>query len=534
TVSAPGKVLITGGYLVLERASSGIVLATTARFHATARLGDAVSDALLQRWLCFATWRNVYVIVESPQFHSRYVYDLTWPAGARTAPEIELPGQDSNPFLEKALVYTMAAVRASSSRRHFKRLLRLGAVHTAVAIKLRADNDFYSQTEQLRARGMLVTAENLATLAPFLPAPLTDGRAKVAKTGLGSSAALTVSLVGCLLRFLGVVELPGGPDWEDLPPPRRQNMLALVHHLSQIAHAAAQGKVGSGFDVSAAVYGSHVYTRFSPDLIRSVLDLPINSPQLPGALRRAVDAEWDSVRAPLALPPSFRLLMGDVAGGSATPGMVRAVLKWKADPATAGAAAALWRSLDDANGRAEGILRALAEAAEEAPAEFEWCVAGVARAPLSVLQLQDFARTSVQARLIMLRSIFTQIRRLLQQMGAQAGVGIEPPQQTRLLDTTAGLPGVLCAGVPGAGGADAVFAIVVHESAAAGVHELWAGWNKGSNARAAGPTAAGSVGEGGGGSDAAAADMSVCPLLLMTAGSGPEAGVAVNGDLAWR
>ena len=33
TVSAPGKVLVAGGYLVLERPNIGLVLATSARFH---------------------------------------------------------------------------------------------------------------------------------------------------------------------------------------------------------------------------------------------------------------------------------------------------------------------------------------------------------------------------------------------------------------------------------------------------------------------------------------------------------------------
>ncbi|KAG6497609.1 hypothetical protein ZIOFF_045513 [Zingiber officinale] len=32
--SAPGKVLITGGYLILERPNAGIVFTTTARFYA--------------------------------------------------------------------------------------------------------------------------------------------------------------------------------------------------------------------------------------------------------------------------------------------------------------------------------------------------------------------------------------------------------------------------------------------------------------------------------------------------------------------
>ena len=35
--SAPGKVLITGGYLILERPNAGIVLSTNARFYAIVR-----------------------------------------------------------------------------------------------------------------------------------------------------------------------------------------------------------------------------------------------------------------------------------------------------------------------------------------------------------------------------------------------------------------------------------------------------------------------------------------------------------------
>ena len=68
----------------------------------------------------------------------------------------------------------------------------------------------------------------------------------MAKTGLGSSAALTTSLVGGLLEWFGVVKLVDGTDSEN----RR-----IIHNLSQLVHANAQGKIGSGFDVAAAVYG---------------------------------------------------------------------------------------------------------------------------------------------------------------------------------------------------------------------------------------------------------------------------------------
>jgi phosphomevalonate kinase len=49
------------------------------------------------------------------------------------------------------------------------------------------------------------------------------------------------------------------------------NDLALIHNTSQFIHCLAQGKVGSGFDVSSAVYGSQVYRRFGPEIIENVM-----------------------------------------------------------------------------------------------------------------------------------------------------------------------------------------------------------------------------------------------------------------------
>jgi phosphomevalonate kinase len=44
---------------------------------------------------------------------------------------------------------------------------------------------------------------------------------------------------------------------------------------------------------------------------------------------------------------------------------------------------------------------------------------------------------------------FQQWRHYIRHMGQLADVPIEPPEQTRLLDMTLQLPGVLCAGIPG-------------------------------------------------------------------------------------
>jgi phosphomevalonate kinase len=50
-------------------------------------------------------------------------------------------------------------------------------------------------------------------------------------------------------------------------------ILNILHNLAQLSHCAAQGKIGSGFDISAAVYGSQRYSRFSPLVITDLLKL---------------------------------------------------------------------------------------------------------------------------------------------------------------------------------------------------------------------------------------------------------------------
>ena len=85
------------------------------------------------------------------------------------------------------------------------------------------------------------------------------------------------------------------------------------------------------------------------------------------------------------------------------------------------------------------------------------------------------------------------IRSYLQHMSALSSVPIEPSSQTRLLDACADLPGVLGGGVPGAGGFDATFLLLVdHPEVVQGVERVWAGWE----------------------------EMSVCPLLARQSDGG--------------
>jgi phosphomevalonate kinase len=101
-------------------------------------------------------------------------------------------------------------------------------------------------------------------LQPFLETGTT--LKDVHKTGLGSSAALTTALIVSLLLKLEVI------DARDLKNPAdASDGLILAHNLTQWVHCFAQGKVGSGFDVSSAIFGSHVYRRFNPYVLEDLM-----------------------------------------------------------------------------------------------------------------------------------------------------------------------------------------------------------------------------------------------------------------------
>lgn len=271
---------------------------------------------------------------------------------------------------------------------------------------------------------------SLERLERFTPLPRALGQTN--KTGLGSSAALVTSLVAALLLHLGLADLAGGRD--------------TVHALAQAAHCAAQGKVGSGFDVASAVYGTHVYRRFSPAVLE-----PMFAGSAP--LLDIVAGEWDQETRPFRLPRGLRLMLADVDAGTDTPSFVGQVLKWRKDRADE--ALRMWTVQDAANAALETALRGLA-ALEDEPGYTEALqaavgseVANVSRPPRTSTdaQLDDFS--PINAQLKQIQGAIEGVRKGMRDMSAASGVPIEPQEQTRLLDECLRLPGVLGGGVPG-------------------------------------------------------------------------------------
>ncbi len=234
------------------------------------------------------------------------------------------------------------------------------------------------------------------------------------KSGLGSSAAATSACVACVLAFHGVH-----------PSPK------LVNNLSQIAHSLAQGKVGSGFDVAAACFGSISYSRYSPELVSS-----LGSSPSPWQIARLADSEWDYSVEKISLPPEMRVVFTNVEGTSAsTTEMVKKVFGWKkAHPLQY---ASLVEELDGANQRA-----------------------------IICLKKRDW--TGFQ-------NNFFRGRALTKKLGFLSGAQVEPPLLSELVDDSLRNGAFVCK-LPGAGGGDSVAALCLSEFGEKKLKQFWSNY----------------------------------------------------------
>lgn len=182
-VACAGKVLVTGGYLVLYPEYSGLVLATTCKITARLRTAEGTPG----------------INITSQHFNKTWAVSWT---GATAEQEAD------NPFVSAA---------------------------ATVALSISALCRFYTDERPPEALNIDITAD---------PEFYGDG-----KSGLGSSAAVISCVVGVLFQHWSL--------------PSRE----LLHFACQLANTKAQNKVGSGFDIAACVFGSHVFRRLAcPEL----------------------------------------------------------------------------------------------------------------------------------------------------------------------------------------------------------------------------------------------------------------------------
>lgn len=110
--------------------------------------------------------------------------------------------------------------------------------------------------------------------------------------------------------------------------------LEMIHLICQISNAFIQNKIGSGFDIACAIYGSQIYRRFTnKTLIMELVDF-IKSTQTFDQnkiinklieIRETFDYEFES----FTLPENIQINMVDVNSGSDTKVLVSKVLEWE-------------------------------------------------------------------------------------------------------------------------------------------------------------------------------------------------------------
>jgi len=240
-----------------------------------------------------------------------------------------------------------------------------------------------------------------------------------------------------------------------------------VHNTAQYIHCLAQGKVGSGFDVSSATYGSQLYQRFSPDLLTPLMGDKIPDRLLPYLEGR--NSAWNQVIKPFKLPPYTRLLLADVNAGSSTIAAVGQVLAWKKgmkeqDPkkreAAAKKALELWAALGALNDKFTAALLGLNALYKKNPGAYQAAVTtkliGQPHAKWA-----DDTNDAVVREFNAVRRYSQDIREKMREMGRESNVEIEPPSQTELINKCIDVTGAIAGGVPGAGGFDAIWVLVL-------------------------------------------------------------------------
>ncbi|KAI8048454.1 Phosphomevalonate kinase [Thamnidium elegans] len=436
--SAPGKVLLTGGYLVLEQEFSGLVVGTSARFYTVIRPQTDLTAGT--------------ITVNSPQFEQalwKYKAIVT-----QDKLDFDSITESRNKFVETCLKYTLQVILERVNHSLVEQKLSHG-----IDITIVGDNDFYSQRAQLEAKQLENTADALSSLDPFCKTHAT--LSTVHKTGLGSSAALTTSLVAALLLHFEVVSK------EFMDKEKK-----LIHNVAQFVHCLAQGKVGSGFDVSSAVWGSHQYKRFHPDILTPIMDENVDQK----LLSSSVDADnlnWDNQVVPFQLPPGFDLMLADIDAGSHTPTLVGKVLNWKkTKPEESNL---VWNQLGQFNLLVEQHFRELSRLYTKDNTAYNQTIE-----LCSQLKSSDWAQVQgkVAEEMVKLVNDFNMVRSLLQKMTELSQVPVEPQEQTRLLNACTDIAGVAMAGVPGAGGYDAIFCIVLSNHSKQLVRKVWESWKE--------------------------------------------------------
>lgn len=139
--------------------------------------------------------------------------------------------------------------------------------------------------------------------------------------------------------------------------------------------------------------------------------------------------------------------LADIDAGSSTPSLVSKVFLWKRENQIE--AEAVYKNLGQKNSRLVELFTELNRLSEEEG--YRETIGVLAECCASEWKKLELGDKMVRNVFIELYETFQDIRAGLREIGQGAGVPVEPESMTGLLDECMSVPGILIAGVPGAG-----------------------------------------------------------------------------------
>lgn len=486
--------MLFGGYHVLTAGSTGIILSTDSKVYTT------ISDSAHMRKGGADGHEIPTVSVASPQFTDEpWEYQIELKTRAQGSVE-EARTYDSgdhilltqtkgegNSLIQLTLYVALMAAYILKS----EKISLWARSEKHLNITILADNDFYSQ-RKLSPDAKLESVLRLPRFS-FLKSMLKD----TVKTGLGSSSALVSSLSSAIICHLAGIDI------------RTEKHKEYCNAAAQLIHYVLQSLSGSGADISAAFFGSHIFK--SPDKgdlhsilsnkaqTRSNVSPVLNEcPSFPAAksppptpvdhgscssehVRKylpdvrtiseclgLVAKIYGSAggRKHISMPPGFLLLSLDVSAGTKSPGCSKKFLQWLESNQDSYKLLAKNYSVHSA--RWVHIVESLIAAYLSNQTKYISVLESLAFKPsFSWSSLQsECSCPQIAALLSELVSCSSALRNTSKQLGALADLPIEPPVLSPLIDYLSSLNGVIWAGTTGAGGYDALSLIVLAERVA--------------------------------------------------------------------
>lgn len=240
---------------------------------------------------------------------------------------------------------------------------------------------------------------------------------KELKAGFGSSSAVTAATVGAIFKL------------HNFPLERKD-----IFKISLLAHAFSQGKIGSGFDIATAVYGTCIYKRYNPKFIEKASEKKIS---------KIINKRWDFYVEKVNFPKIFKLVVGFTGRPASTSEMVKIVYDFKGkNPIRYNI---LIEELERVNRKCVDSLRKIGAIEDSEEREKE---------------LEHF------------KYYFMESRELTRELGEISGAPIETQDLSRMIDSALKAD-ALVSKLPGAGGGDNIIAICMDDKSKRNVLSTW-------------------------------------------------------------